>query len=162
MASAKNELRWAHEPPATEIAEALTGKFDLAYTGGNTPAGDEMWVGTAILDGVEYMHTHQKGWIPAPKDRDDPAYDDLVFWGEGEEAEEALTDFVYSELDRRARARPTKVAAALDAINKARARKSQPLLDPQSAGWSDQDVLDEAARISRPNPQAELKKKLMR
>lgn len=39
------------------------------------------------------------------------------------------------------------VAAALQAINTHRARIGQPKLDPGSAGWTDQDVLDEALRI---------------
>lgn len=43
------------------------------------------------------------------------------------------------------------VDEALDAINRQRARVGQPPLDPERAGWTEEDVLDEAARIRLKN-----------
>lgn len=43
------------------------------------------------------------------------------------------------------------VEDALDAVNRQRARFGQPPLDPESAGWTEEDILDEAARIRLKN-----------
>ena len=44
-----------------------------------------------------------------------------------------------------------EVEVALEEINRQRARSGQTRLDPSSAGWSDQDILEEAARIRLKN-----------
>ena len=55
-----------------------------------------------------------------------------------------------------------EVANALQAINRHRARLGQRPLAPVAAGWTDQDVLDEAERIARlSNPLEDLKHRLI-
>ena len=51
------------------------------------------------------------------------------------------------------RLRPSGVQEALEVINQHRRRVGQPELDPEEAGWSDQDILAEADRLRRVNPQ---------
>lgn len=53
------------------------------------------------------------------------------------------------------------VAQALAQINAYRARKSLRPLDPVAAGWTDQDILDEAKRLRSPNPTTDLRHRLL-
>lgn len=114
-------------------------EFHSQYPGGRqymSPGHD-----VRTPEGVKHVYSIEDGWIWShyPKE-----YAAVV----GRDPDEI--DELPSCLEERAA--PPVASAELDAVNRHRRHLGLAPLDPQAAGWSEEDVRVEAERIRAPNP----------